>query len=210
MKSRKTSTSQYRRGGPIREPYDVVLIACEGQKTEPNYLRSLQVAYGLSSVNLRILPPPRSDPMCIVEFVIEHLKDEEINRGYCVFDRDRHANFDAAMRRIRLSPLGRSGRLIAVPSTPCFEIWVLLHYRYSTGAFTEASGESACQRVIRELQQYFTDYAKGHREVYATLQPRMQQAIDNAMRLERHNTDTKNLNPATHMHYLVRYLTKLK
>jgi hypothetical protein len=145
MHTRRTSTSLYRRGRPIRDPYDIVLIACEGAKTEPNYIRALQVAYGLSSINIRILPPPRNDPMSIVEFVISQLRDDtEIDRGYCIFDRDQHANFAAAMRRVRQSALAKNGRLIAVPSVPCFEVWVLLHYRYSTSAYTSAGGHTAC------------------------------------------------------------------
>src|SRR4051812_2353181 len=93
--------SAYRRGGPVREPYDVVLIACEGQKTEPNYLKAFQVVYGLSSVNVRILPPPGNDPLTIVEFAIKEMElDSEYNRAYCVFDRDQHGTYNQALRRI--------------------------------------------------------------------------------------------------------------
>src|ERR1700732_3973663 len=94
----------YRRRGAIREPYDVVLIVCEGEKTEPNYLHGLRNAYNLSSVNVRIIPPPGSDPLSIVKFAIGELKrDPEYDRAYCVFDKDGHATFSAAVRRIRQS-----------------------------------------------------------------------------------------------------------
>ena len=174
MRSRRRAVRSYRRRGPVREPYDLVLIACEGEKTEPNYIRALQVAYGLSSVNITILEPPRSDPLSIVEFMIHELRnDPEINRGYCIFDRHQHANFDNAIRRIRQSAVGRNGRLIAVPSVPCFEIWLLLHFRYSTGAYDAGGGESACQRVIRDLQRYLPGYAKGLSNVYEAISQKM-------------------------------------
>jgi len=32
----------YRRLSPQREPYDYVLIVCEGEKTEPNYFYGLR------------------------------------------------------------------------------------------------------------------------------------------------------------------------
>jgi RloB-like protein len=195
----------------VREPYDVVLIVCEGAKTEPNYFRGLRNAYGLSNVNVRILMPDGNDPLSIVTFAIAELEhDKEYDRAYCVFDRDGHATYDAALRRIRESELGKAGRLIGITSIPCFEIWVLLHYQYSAASYVAAGRESACGRLIRDVQRYYPAYAKGHETVFAELAPRMHHAIKHAVRLEKHNDDTCALNPATQMHHMVNYLTKLK
>jgi len=47
-KQRKGRTAtEYVRRGPEREPYEYVIIVCEGKKTEPNYLNGLRVAYRL-------------------------------------------------------------------------------------------------------------------------------------------------------------------
>jgi len=43
-----------RREAQKREPYDVVLIVCEGDKTEPNYFKELRDAFKLSTANIRI------------------------------------------------------------------------------------------------------------------------------------------------------------
>ncbi len=203
--------SAYQRRGPTREPYDVVLIACEGAKTEPNYLNGLRRAFGLSSVNIRILQPPGQDPISIVDFVIAQLdRDREYNRAYCVFDRDGHAGYDEALRRVRDSRYGREGKLIAVTSVPCFEIWILLHYVYSTAAYMAAGGRSGCDRVIAEIRKHHPDYMKARATVFDELRRLMATAIANATRLEGHNTGTGSLNPSTQMHHLVRYLTGLK
>jgi hypothetical protein len=195
----------------VREPYDVVLIVCEGAKTEPNYIHGLRLAFGLSSVNIRVVPPPGSDPMTIVNFAIREMEgDPEYDKGYCVFDRDQHANFDEALQLINISELGRGGKLFAITSVPCFEIWVLLHYRYTSAGYSGTAGESACARVIRDVREHFPDYQKGHRAAYAPLAPLLDQAIVHAQRLERHNEDTENENPATRMHHLVIYLKELK
>lgn len=208
---RSRARERFSRRGPIREPYDVVLVVCEGSKTEPNYLEGLRVARRLSSVNIRIVPPPGSDPLTIVDFSIRLLKDDpEYDRGYCVFDRNQHATFDAAIRKASRSQFGREGRLIAIPSTPCFEVWVLLHYLYSTRAYVATGGVSACDRVIRDVQQHFPTYAKGHRAVFAQLVTRLDQAVIHAHQLERHNTATGATNPATSMHHLVNYLITLR
>ncbi|MBN1547133.1 MAG: hypothetical protein JW902_10780, partial [Syntrophaceae bacterium] len=42
-----------RRETQKREPYDVVLIVCEGSKTEPNYLQELRDTLKLSTANVR-------------------------------------------------------------------------------------------------------------------------------------------------------------
>jgi hypothetical protein len=189
----------------------VVLVVCEGSKTEPNYLQGLRIARRLSSVNIRIVPPPGGDPLTIVNFAIRQLQaDAEYDRGYCVFDRDQHATFDQAIRRVARSELGRQGRLMAIPSTPCFEVWILLHYLYSTSAYVAAGGISACDRVIRDVRQHFPMYAKGRRTVFAELAVRLNQAVIHAHQLEHHNAATGTVNPATSMHQLVNYLITLK
>jgi RloB-like protein len=174
-------------------------------------LQGLRIAFGLSSVNIRVVPPPGSDPVSIVRFAIREMTaDPEYDRGYCVFDRDQHANFDEAIRFVEISDLGRAGRLFSIASVPCFEIWILLHYRYTTGAYSAVGGESACAQVIRDVRQHFADYQKGHKTAFVTLAPMLNQAIIHAARLEKHNVDTQSINPATQMHCLVKYLRNLR
>src|SRR5882757_9752287 len=90
----------YARRGPQREPYDLVLIVCEGTKTEPNYLTGLRNAYRLSSANIKILPAGATDPMSIVAFTQSEMTREQYDRAYCVFDRDGHQTYDGALQRI--------------------------------------------------------------------------------------------------------------
>jgi hypothetical protein len=203
--------SAYRRGGPVREPYDVVLIVCEGRKTEPNYVDGLRLAHGLSNVNVRVLQPPGQDPMSLANFAIQQMdRDREYDRGYCVFDRDGHAGFDDAVRTICGSTHGRAGKLVPITSVPCFALWVLLHYRYSAAPYVARGGYSACDRVIRDIQTYYRGYTKGSTTVFADLAPHIDRALDHAACLERHNQSAASWNPSTHMHHLVQYLRNLK
>ncbi len=41
-----------KRRGPKKQPYDRVLIVCEGAKTEPTYFRELCDHYQLSTANI--------------------------------------------------------------------------------------------------------------------------------------------------------------
>jgi hypothetical protein len=182
---------RYTRRGPVREPYDVVLIVCEGTKTEPYYFDNFIKHYKLSSVNIRVIRPPRHDPAGIVEFAIGELgRDQEIDRAYCVFDRNGHATYIAALDRITRSAYGRARKLIAVVSKPCFEVWLLLHYRYSNAPHVAVGGASACDLAVSELRRHFPAYAKGHQSIFNVLLPQLDTAIQNAARLEAHNIAT--------------------
>jgi hypothetical protein len=83
-----------RREAQKREPYDVVLIVCEGGKTEPNYLKELRDAFKLSTANIRIAGDEcGSSPRSVVNFALtEYRREKKYNRIFCVFDRDRHPN----------------------------------------------------------------------------------------------------------------------
>jgi hypothetical protein len=200
----------YRRRGPQREPYDYVLIVCEGEKTEPNYFHGLRQAYAPSSANVEIVRPPAHDPVSIVAYAEKRLIEGDYDRAYCVFDRNGHVGFDAALRNIADSENGKSGRLHAITSVPCFEVWILLHFSYSSAPFNKAGSQSACDRVVSEVKKHFSDYTKGYQDAYAKLAAMESQAIANAIRLQKENFKTGSCNPGTQVHALVDYLRNLK
>lgn len=100
-----------RRRQAMKAPYDVVLIVCEGGKTEPNYFNELKKAFRLSNANIKVCGRG-ADPLSVVNFAIETFREEpEFDRVYCVFDRDRHTTYPAALdkiRHIRLSDLRKN------------------------------------------------------------------------------------------------------
>jgi hypothetical protein len=196
----------YARRGPTKEPYDVVLMVCEGSKTEPLYLQGLKVFHRLSNANIRILHPNATDPMSIAHAAEDESAANQYDKIFCIFDRDGHAQYSDALRIISNS----NGRVFAVNSVPCFEVWVLLHFQYTSAPFTSVGRESACDKVLQELRRYMPDYAKGRINVYAELLDRLDTAIGNAHRLEAHNVSTSSDNPETKMHHLVQYLRSLK
>lgn len=201
--------SSYQRRGPIREPYDFVLIVCEGLKTEQKYFQRLKEVFRLSSANIEIARPDATDPWSLVKFAEQRLQDRDYNRAYCVFDRDGHATYDRAINHISRT-YGTEGRLRAIASVPCFEIWILLHFRYTSEAFNSVGGRSACDRVMSKVKTHFADYAKGHQDVYDRLAPNRDQAMINAARLLKENIRTGSVNPGTQVHKLVEYLCNLK
>ena len=52
-KRKKRKTESLRRKKAMKDPYDVVLIVCEGKKTEPNYFSEMKKAFRLSNANIK-------------------------------------------------------------------------------------------------------------------------------------------------------------
>lgn len=199
----------YRRKGPTREPYDVVLIVCEGEKTEPEYFEGLKNACRLSNTNIKVVPGDGNDPVSIVKHALGEYRKGGYDRVFCVFDRNGHTNYHEALDRAASSPPGRKGRLEAITSVPCFEIWILLHFAYSTAPFTKTGNKSACDHVIDAVRDHMPEYQKAMTGVFEQLEVHTDRAVTYADRLGQHNRGTASENPATEVHELVKYLREL-
>lgn len=205
------SARAYRRKEAVREPYDTVLVVCEGGKTEPEYFQGLRKVLRLSSANITVVPSHYgNDPVSVVRYAIDTHKQEKesYDRMYCVFDRDGHANYEQALDRVNHIRL-RKGKLEAITSVPCFEIWVLLHYEYTAAPYAAAGGKSACDRVIESIRIHLPQYEKALAGVFEKLHARIDRAIAHAERLSNENRETRSDNPATRVHELVNYLRSL-
>jgi hypothetical protein len=202
-----------RREAQKREPYDLVLIVCEGGKTEPKYLKELRDAFKLSTANIKIAGDEcGSSPRSVVDYALTmYRKEKKYNRVFCVFDKDRHPTYKEALERVRTVRMGKGDSIQAITSVPCFEIWILLHFCYTTKAFgSTGSSGSICASVIKTLKKYISDYNKGAGGLFSRLKERMPNAIIHASRLEKHIEDSESDNPSTKMHELVKYLRDLK
>jgi hypothetical protein len=201
------NAKSYARKPASTDAYETILIVCEGAKTEPNYFNSLKTGYGLTSVKVR--KSPGTDPRSIADYAIGECDNSEWERVYCVFDQDT-PNCQEAISRIQNSSAGRSGKLRAITSFPCFEIWVLLHFKYCNRPFSKSGKKSVCDNVVREVGNYIPDYSKGMEDVFDRLTDKLQDALSHAKRLVEHNAQTGSANPATQLHVLVDRLIALK
>ena len=94
-----------------------------------------------------------------------------------------------------------------IVSNPCFEIWYLLHYEYSTRSYMNADA------VIRELKKHYPEYEKIS-DMYPLLKDKMSEAVANAEKLEAYHKEEAyqhpdaNCNPYTDVHSLIKILLK--
>ena len=197
------------RGRRRRDPRERVLIVTEGQKTEPLYLEDLVAHYRINAAAVTVVPSTRgSDPLSVVDVALktdrhERRLGEQYDRVYCVFDRDSHANFDAA------SDKAKAKGLLPARSWPCFEFWLLLHYRYTRHPYESSDGRSPCDNCIHDLRQHMGDYDKGQAGLFDLLKGRIEQAKTHARRAMEDAKEVNQPNPSTEVHELVDYLQKL-
>ena len=91
-------------------------------------------------------------------------------------------------------------------SNPCFEIWYLLHFEYSTKPYQDNKG------ILKDLKKYIPVYEK-NKDVTGLLFPSLDKALANAERLaenykyEREIWPSTLHNPRTDVHILMNLIT---
>jgi hypothetical protein len=180
-----------------------VLIVCEGEETEPRYFRAHCRDRRLTAAEVHVCGPG-VDPSQVVEYA-KRRRDgarrdrEPYDQVWCVFDRDGHTHFEDARER------ARALKFQVAFSNPCFELWYLLHFRYSTGHIErdDAAGE------LRH--QHIEGYGKSS-DVYDLLCAHQPAALENAGRLREYHRQALNdetHNPSTSVDQLVNRLNEL-
>jgi hypothetical protein len=198
-------TASLRRPAPTFESQPLVLIVCEGQRTEPLYFNSLRRHLRLSGTKIDIVPGSisGSDPRSIVRYARQQKKwmkrrGRRFEHIWCVFDRDEHPKIEDAFRWA-----GESHFELAF-SNPCFELWYLLH-------LTEIEEPLDTRQALRRLRREMPDYRKTA-SVFYKLLPRQSEAVRRAEALrqklaERGSSEYEN--PSTSVDRLVSLLTEL-
>ena len=200
-KSQKQSLKRVEKKYNVRP---LLLIACEGEQTEPNYLRGylsdLIWEKVISSRSYIIVPHGHTDPVGVLNDLLNYRKDgliaSDFERKWIFIDRDEvrtnessghtQESFNAAI------DLGVKNNVKVAWSNPCFELWFLLHYVYR------------CTPVDRSemsdlLTSYMgTEYKKNSFEMYGNLRDLIPCAIGNARKLDEANvSDPCDANPMT-------------
>lgn len=152
----------YRRPHGQRDP-SIFYIAAEGEKTEVQYFSQLKSELNSSRVQLHIIEreqPSHSAPRHVLASLLQFKKTEKIKASdqlWLVIDKDRwQQQLDEVCAN------ARKENIHIAFSSPCFELWLLLHLRKIRDINTEYDGENkkakAKAKVIhlirREIGQF--------------------------------------------------------
>jgi hypothetical protein len=181
---RRRRWSDLRRPSRRRERRPHVLIVCEGEKTENSYFRRLKHATRArgSLIEVKIIGLG-AVPATVVDEAIEAKREAErsarrndeswrYDQVWCVFDRDEHPGVQEAYEKAV-----RAGLRVAL-SVPCFELWLLLHFRDWRQSHDRKHIQAKCRGHLPDFEKELDE------KMFAELWPLVGTAIDRARELK--------------------------
>ena len=199
---------------------DKVLIVCEGTDTEPNYFNALKEFFQLHQAAIEIVPSSGSAPQSVVKHAKIAIKTacqkgDPYAKVYCVIDKDRHAGYSGALQAIRDFDPDNDEHcgtvLCAIPSVPCFEYWILMHFTQTTRSFGTSGGSPCDQLIHTALSTHIPGYQKADRLLAKKLvSTRLATARTNSAITLRAAISANTDDPSTKVHLLVDELEYLK
>jgi hypothetical protein len=180
MRNARNRQRRSARPSSFRESKPIILIVCEGEKTETEYFLGFAEAACNPAVKVRIADE-HGVPKTLVKIAKEYKKDAEEKSGrvgdssfvydsiWCVFDVDEHPRLGEAIE------MARDNSIELAISNPCIELWLLLHFR-------ENPGMQNRNKMRELLEGYVPGYDK-HVD-YAAYAAGYQQAVRRASRMD--------------------------
>lgn len=165
----------------LLEPRQRILVLCEGEKTEPDYIRGLQKWCRNHLVDV-VISSERGVPLTLVRLAKEqnakaraeakrhHDDFFAYDQVWCVFDVDEHPKLDEAI------DMARANGIELAISSPCFELWLLLHFRENPGAQHRHDMQAMMKTFVASYDKKID---------FSIYEPRYMDAMQRALRLQR-------------------------
>lgn len=188
----------------------VVLVSYEGNnKTERNYFDSFK---GIDkNYTIKVVPGNETDPVILVKQTIEKSKELKLDlnnddRAYCIFDTDINTRKNIQIKQAL--DLARDNNITLITSSPCIEVWFLLHYEYTTANMNSDT-------VIKRLKCYYPKYTKNC-NMHPIIIDKVNIACNNAKKLEKYHIDNSRViesveaNPHSDVYKIIEELNSIK
>ena len=203
--NRRISSDRVRK---IRKQKSKILIAAEGKnKTEKTYFSNFED--GTKSYNISYAKGNNTDPLNLVQMLIKQIENmgldlQDDDMAYCIFDTDTNPDKNKIINEA--IQLAKKNNIKIITSSPCVELWFLLHYDYTTSNMSN-------EEVIKRLKKFYPKYEKNV-NIYPDIIKNLDKAIERAKKLEKYQLDnnrrigTVEANPNTEFYKIVEYLIK--
>lgn len=232
--SRKAESS--RREGK-RKPNPIIVVVCEGKDTEVNYFEHFDSRY--ARVDVKVADKKSkgknkgktTDCENLVKRAIYFkenkydINEKDGDRVWCIFDADiNYNNNNSVQSKIdeieRAKGIANNNKIRLGISNPCFELWYLLHFKYTTAYLKDYDAV----KLKIEGETPIKEYGKSE-DIYNLLKHKMNDAVKNGEKLRTYHekdgkkltnveTDAMNLNakdvvksnPYTNIMDLIKYI----
>jgi len=185
------------------KPQPRVLVLCEDSKSSLLYLREAAQHFRVLA-QIEISHPGKTDPKGIVNEAVK--RRSSLDRVFCVIDRDTHQGFDEALQ------MAAAGEVGTIVSYPCYEFWLLLHFRYTRAGYVAGGVHSAADHVVQHVRAEagMQDYSKGSSAgLFEKLQERLPVARQRAAQALQEVRADGERNPSTELHLLIEAFERL-
>lgn len=176
-----------KRNSRTRREKRVLLLAAEGKnKTETNYFSKFKS----DKFVIRFVRGNETDPVRMTKQLLrdyEELDLSDADYAACLVDSDFDTKKDVQLKQAdKLIAKAKQDNVALIVSGPCFEIWYLCHFVYTTAAYNNTAD------VLHQLEKYIPGYKKGNEDTFfSLLQGKTKVAIANAKRLEKYCKDAR-------------------
>ena len=197
-----------KRNTPLQPRKRSLLIQCEGQETEPNYLDELCKVCGVRHrLNVQIKRGKGQNAVVTVDAAIyegnRKLLGERIYDDICCVLDVEHIGHETKLNEA--VALAKKNDIRLFLSHPSFEVWLIAHFARTTRDF--ADGGAAEAYLNTHWQKHFkSDYEKGDPTLYHKLADRVNAAINNAqwiLEIFHENAACRTSNSSTEVYKLV-------
>ena len=191
-----------------------LLIQCEGQKTEPNYLDGFCKACGIRHrLVVKVKAGKGQNAVVTVEAAIAEggrrlLGENVYDEVWCVLDVE-HAAHEATLNEAITRARQENIRLFL--SNPSFEVWLIAHFERLTRDFADGGAAETYLTQTHWRKHFHCDYEKGDAQLYDKLADRVNNALDNAqwvLETFHENAPCRDSNASTEVYQLVRELLR--
>ncbi len=190
-----------------RKSKRVILVSYEGNnKTERNYFDSFK---GIEKdYTIKVVFGNETDPVHLVNQTIKKKNDlgldlETDDRAFCIFDTDIDPRKNIQIKEA--IEIAHKNNIRIITSSPCFEIWFLLHYEYTTATMNNDD-------VIKRLKTHYFNYSKNC-NIYPFIVDKTKEAYKNAKKLEKYQKDNNRIiqsveaNPHSDVYIIIEEIT---
>lgn len=187
VKKKRPGYHKKKRNSGQRVIKHILLIAAEGNnKTEKLYFQN----FNQKSISIKFVSGDETAPEQLAERLLNEARELELQQGdmaISVIDTDydskknkQISEADKFLRKAKKKGLD----ICQIVSNPCFEIWYLCHFIYSTKNFNNTP------ELLKDLEKYVANYQKGENIYPKYLQNLTFTAIKNAKKLENYCMDS--------------------
>ena len=179
MAAREIGYISKKRDSGSRKTKKIILMITEGNnQTETNYFKRFESPeYRIKFAHGNDTDPVKMINTLISQYVDWGLSSENGDLGISLIDTD--------CKKYKDSQIMEADKLCSetikqIVSSPCFEIWLLCHYEFSTRQYNSSD------EVVKNLKNYIRDYSKNDETIYEKTKPLISTALDNAEKLNNH------------------------